>query len=244
MDNFIDRITNRFSGQDVIKANAEAEAQEMRKLKAQTENAHKALAQYDDCMQEMRKLNLKNAESAKAVAELIENAQVVLQTIKNIEIEQKEDGSEEIINRIYQILGDNFGEKITALDEKLVNNDEKVVALAEKLASTDIKITKVIEKLNATDSVIDELRAFMAKDNDFSNIKTDLESAVHKENVKVYRNVQAALLEETGKLSESFKEDIKGVKGFNKKVLTLVILALLVGLGNLSVVVLQLIGIL
>jgi len=230
MDNFIDRITNRFSGQDVIKANAEAEAQEMRKLKAQNENAHKTLAQYDACMQEMRKLTLRNAESAKAVAELIENAQVVLKAIRNIEIEKKDDGSEEIINRIYQILGDNFGEKITALDEKLINTDEKIAV--------------VIEKLNASDSVIDELRAFMAKEADTSNIKADLEGTVHKENVKVYRNVQAALLEETSKLSESFKDDIKGLKGFNKVVLILVILALLVGVGNLSVVVLQLMGIL
>ena len=220
MDNFIDKITSRFTGQEAIKANAEAEAQEMRKLKAQAEQTNKALAQYDACMQDMRKLNLRNAESAKAVAELIENAQFILKAIKDIEITDKEINTDEIVNGI----------------------SDKIVVLANKLNGTDEKVSAITERLESTDKVLAEVRDLLEKGTDAANIKADLEGTVHKENVKVYRNVQAALLEETAKLSEAFKDDANSLKGVNKTVLILVIVTLVVGLGNLGMIIAQMFG--
>ena len=236
MDNFIDRITNRFSGQEVIKANAEAEAKEMKKLRAEAENANKTLAEFETCIQEMRKLGLRNAESARAVALLIENAQEVLKAIKNIEVSERESNTDEII---------------AGIDKRLAATDDKVVTIIDGLKETDLKISAftgtvaaaINERLESTDKVLNDLRETFTKGPENSNIKAELEGTVHKENVKVYRNVQAALLEETNKLNDSFKEELKNLKGFNKSILILVIIALLVGLGNLGVIIVQIIGI-
>jgi len=233
MDNFIDRITNRFSGQDVIKANAEAEAEEMKRLKAQAENANKILAEYETCLQEMRKLGLRNAESARAVAVLIENAQEILKTIKNIEVGEKEIKIDEIIAGI--------NEHLAATDDKVATI---IGGLKEIIAFTGTFTAAFTERLDNTDKVLNYINETLAKGPENSNIKAELEGTVHKENVKVYRNVQAALLEETSKLSETFKEDIKDLKGFNKTILILVIIAMLVGLGNLGVIIMQMMGIL
>ena len=65
MDNFMDRITQRFNAQEIIKANAQAEAQELGRLREQMKD-------YDKCMQEMRRLNLKNVEATEKLRALAE----------------------------------------------------------------------------------------------------------------------------------------------------------------------------
>ena len=55
MDNFMDKLAQKFNAQEMIKANSQAEAAEMKKLQLQ-------VAEYEKILQEMRKLNYKNAE--------------------------------------------------------------------------------------------------------------------------------------------------------------------------------------
>ncbi|MCL2050950.1 MAG: hypothetical protein FWG91_04410 [Lachnospiraceae bacterium] len=224
MDNFIDRITNRFSGQEVIKANAEAEALEMRKLKTQAEQAQRTLAQYEALMQEMRKLNLRNTESAKIVAELIENAQIILKAVKNIELAEKKDNTEKIITSMSEKFAD-FSEQIAESHEKV----EKIAAAAEKISNSD--------------NALSETRELLEKGVEtHTKIKEDLENTIHKENVKVYRNVQAALIEEIGRQNDNFKEELKSVKKLTKPILCLAILVLLAVLSNLGLNIAQLLG--
>ncbi len=65
MDTFIDKIASKFSAQEIIKANSEAEEKELQRLKSQ-------LAEYDERLQEIRKLNLKNLEIADKLQEMLE----------------------------------------------------------------------------------------------------------------------------------------------------------------------------
>ena len=60
MDNFIDKLAQKFSAQDMIRANLAAEAKETKKLREKMEN-------YETLLQEMRQINLKNMESAERV---------------------------------------------------------------------------------------------------------------------------------------------------------------------------------
>ena len=50
MDNFMDKLAQKFNAQEMIKANSQAEAAEMKKLQLQ-------VAEYEKILQEMRKLN-------------------------------------------------------------------------------------------------------------------------------------------------------------------------------------------
>ncbi len=60
MDTFIDKLAQKFSAQDMIRANLAAEAKETKKLREKMES-------YEILLQEMRQINLKNMESAERV---------------------------------------------------------------------------------------------------------------------------------------------------------------------------------
>ena len=78
MDNFIDKLAQKFGSQDMIKANAEAEAKENERLRGQLE-------EYDKRIQEIRQLNLKNLEIADRLEKLsqsgtVQNDQLIKET--------------------------------------------------------------------------------------------------------------------------------------------------------------------
>ena len=70
MDNFMDKIAQKLNSQEIISANAAADAAEMESLEKQLVLFKDQMEKYDDCLQEMRKLNLKNIESAQGVQNL------------------------------------------------------------------------------------------------------------------------------------------------------------------------------
>ena len=74
MDNFMDKIAQKLNSQEIISANAAADAAEMESLEKQLVLFKDQMEKYDDCLQEMRKLNLKNIESAQGVQNLADKA--------------------------------------------------------------------------------------------------------------------------------------------------------------------------
>lgn len=143
MDSFIDKIAHRFGTNDVIKANAEAEARELEAARAQ-------MAEYDKLLTEMRRLNLKCVET------------------------------NEITNQL-------------------------VAASVEKLESYQAKSSK------------ENGRDYRQEFDDIKESFNDQQDFFHKESVRVYRNVQAAVIEElklqTEALSVQNKELEKKLKG-------------------------------
>ena len=68
MDNFIDRLAQKFIAGEVIRANSAAEERELKKLREQ-------VAEYERCLQEMRKIQLTNTQSAQNLHDMmVENA--------------------------------------------------------------------------------------------------------------------------------------------------------------------------
>lgn len=65
MDNFMDKLARRFNAGEMIKANAQAEARDLKRAKERA-------AEYERLMQEMRRLNLKNVEVTEQVQQLIQ----------------------------------------------------------------------------------------------------------------------------------------------------------------------------
>ena len=58
MDNFMDKITQKLNSQDMIRANAAADAAELENLENQVTVFKEQIEKYDDCLQEMRQLNV------------------------------------------------------------------------------------------------------------------------------------------------------------------------------------------
>ena len=148
MDSFMDKIAQKFTAQDMIKANSAAEEKEMKRLRMQ-------VAEYDERLQEMRKLNLKNLELADQLQALIAQGQEKVDAI------QKDSSTED-------------AEGVNTLEQN-------VQAVKEAMDAQNQKLTEMSEQIM---------------------------EHVHKEDVKVYRNVQAAVADENKVLSENLLQAV------------------------------------
>ena len=140
MDNFIDKLAQKFTAGEVIKANQAAEEGELRRLREQ-------VAEYERCLQEMRKLQMRNTEAAESLKELLEQGKADIRGL-----------ADESLNKIT---------RLTAPE----GNDKRIEETLDKLIATAEKNQK-------------EIAEWFRQADDF----------LHKENVKVYRNVQALSL--------------------------------------------------
>ena len=64
MDNFIDKLAQKFIAGEVIRANSAAEEKELKKLREQ-------VAEYEKCLQEMRKVQMTNTQTAQQLHDLM-----------------------------------------------------------------------------------------------------------------------------------------------------------------------------
>lgn len=163
MDNFIDKLAQKFNAQELIKANSHAEAKELEKLQLQ-------VAEYEKILQEIRKLNYKNTELSERLGAVVGENADKLGVMK--EEEQK----------LLVLLRD-----IT--DEQARNRE----------AELEKKEAERIENANDAKEQMLKLREFL--DEKFKSS----DDFVHKENVKVYRNVQAVVVDELKKYAQDSK---------------------------------------
>lgn len=170
MDNFIDKLAQKFNAQELIKANSQAEAEEMKRLQLQ-------VAEYERILQEIRRLNFKNTELSEQLSTMIcENTDKIQ--------EMKEDE-----RKLMAALRD-----IT--DEQTRNRE----------ADMERRELERIEKEKGNASEMEALTALLQEK------FQQADDFVHKENVKVYRNVQAVMTEELRKYTENGKTGNADVK--------------------------------
>jgi len=204
MDNFMDKLAQRFNAQEIIKANSQAEMQELNRLKTQ-------MKAYDDCLQEMRKLNLKNVEIAQQVDALTgQMSELTGQAIHAIQRNAEKDNT-----------------KIEASLQEIMNLRKEINAALAELKTT-------IQEKAQTDTDSEEKLLE-------SNKKT--EEYVHKECVKVYRNVQAVLGDELANQTKQLEEKIVSSHKGKAAIYVLLVLTLLASLGNLGIILAQMFGV-
>ena len=83
MDNFMDKLAEKYNATDMIKANSQAETAQMQSLQEQVES-------YETVLQEMRKLNYKNSELTEKMYALVDES---LEKVRTLQIEAKEGGA-------------------------------------------------------------------------------------------------------------------------------------------------------
>ncbi len=169
MDNFMDKLAQKFSAQELIKANSQAEAEEMKRLQIQ-------VAEYEKILQEMRKLNYKNTELSEKLDRMIGDNAGKIQGMK--EDEQK----------LITALRDLTDEQTRNREAELAKKESERVA---KEQEDEIKRASDLEAISSL------LEKKFERSEDF----------VHKENVKVYRNVQAVVVDELKNYTQSAQTD-------------------------------------
>lgn len=134
--------------------------------------------------------------------------------------------------------------ELTESSRELVNHGVDEI---KKLLSDTKKDNNIEETLAKMEEQLQQLQALLNNENQQKEvadiIAAKTEEFVHKENVKVYRNVQAVVVdnlklqtEELKQENEKFYKKIKGVR-------PLLIVTLLLLIGNIAIGVIQVLGI-
>lgn len=195
MDNFIDKLAQKFTAGEVIRANSVAEERELKRLREQ-------VAEYERCLQEMRKLQVTNSQTARQIHDLMTEGREGFRKL-----------TEESVTKVEQLQLSSV-EKTEWKEETLQETREAVTELSGLMK----QLVECLEKNQK------EVEKWFQQADDF----------LHKENVKVYRNVQAVVVEEVTKKSEAvIKAQEENGKKFSKPVLLFAILAFLCGAGNI-----------
>ena len=193
MDNFMDKLAQKFNAQEMIKANSQAEAAEMKKLQLQ-------VAEYEKILQEMRKLNYKNAELTEKIDGLVgENA-------------GKLQGLQEDEQKLLNLLRDLTEEQTRNREEEFSRKEEEKQEAAAG-AQTQSK------------EIVSRTQELFARSEDF----------VHKENVKVYRNVQAVIVEELKKQTDTLCQENDRLASRMNVVMAFSLITMLLAVASLIV---------
>lgn len=165
----MDKLAQKFSAQEMIKANSQAEAEELKRLQMQ-------VSEYEKILQEMRKLNYKNTELSEKLDLMIGDNADKIQGMK--EDEQK----------LIATLRDLTDEQTRNREAELERKEEERM---------EQERAKEVQKQADITAITDLLEDKFQRSDDF----------VHKENVKVYRNVQAVVVDELKRYTESAQND-------------------------------------
>ncbi len=200
MDMFMDKLAQKLNAQEIIRANAAADAEEMNKLKNQ-------IAEYNDCLTKLQKL--------------IEEGTAALQNA--------EAGSEDIHRITEEAIG-----KIQAIQQNNAGLEQVSGQLTERLEHLETEMGKKLEEVSRQLSSLSEeglAEKFAAVDEN-----------THKECVKVYRNVQAVVVEESGKQTEAAENVSKTVNALGGKVSAILGISVAALVFSLAGVVLQILN--
>lgn len=170
MDMFMDKLAQKLTAQEIIKANTAADMEELNKLKNQ-------IAEYNECLGKLQKI-IEDASRKLA------GAQAHSDEIDGL-IRESLAG----VNSLRQELGD-MGKDRERLAEQIEGID-KSAAWQMELVSKNIG-----EKIDRLAGQVEEQVS-----GSLAGKLESLEDAVHKECVRVYRNVQAVVTEEGEKQS-------------------------------------------
>lgn len=308
MDNFMDKLAKRFNAGEMIRANAQAEARDMKRLQERT-------AEYENMMREMRRLNLKNVEvteqvqqliqcgieqfegygtSENAVGRKIEELQGDLTSMKE-ELLDNESAMEHLLEDLHRELSDmnqgigNIRTDLSEMNQEIGSARTDLAGMNQEIGSVRTDLSGMHSDLSAMGGSVNTLQyQFAGFDNSMrileqtvqesmnKGIAADalapimdgisemremiagagasaeqankkLEEHVHRENVRVYRNVQAALVDEAGKKAREMNTRLDQMEGTLKKnggLKVMVVITMLAALVSATLQVLMMLGML
>ena len=198
MDNFMDKVAQKLNSQEIIRANAAADAAALENLERQLALFKEQMEKYDECLQEMRRLNLKNIESAQDIQELAVRAN----------------------EKLGQMAGEVEEASLSRIKEA---SELSIAGISRTLEESLAKIAEIKDNPESLEQIIGNLGKAQEKTEEAFK---SLEDYLHTDNVKVYRNVQASIIEELGKQTEEIKEGQEKLGQGSRKLMPFVVGAL------------------
>ena len=216
MDTFIDKLAQKRNAQEMILANMTAETAKMEQMQNQ-------MAAYDELMQEIRQVNLKTAEN------LLQVQDTLKEYVEKLEAMQTDSGREadtqQVLTQLRELSADSSRNEVTLAQLKNLLED---TSKETETQQTLIQIKELLDNDSENEETLVQLRELVEEKFKQSD------DFLHKENVKVYRNVQAAVVEELNKQTDELKKSQKENRG-SKAVLPISILILLAVLADIAI---------
>lgn len=293
MDNFMDKLAKRFNAGEIIKANAQAEARDMKRMQERT-------AEYERMMQEMRRLNLKNVEVTEQVQQLIQcgieqfegygsgevllgnkidgTADTIKKTAENIQEEMEsvkkgvfdaavktDDGFYQMGGRLDEIernVNDGLRQNQQSLYDALrvmeekIGNDSSVeealskmeTAISSERYATEDNLREMSELVRRMEESLQSMREILVATRvSVEEGQKRLEEHVHKENVRVYRNVQAVITDEATQKARDMGTRLDQLESSAKKsrgMRPLLVITFLLALASVGIQVVQMLQLL
>lgn len=155
---------------------------------------------------------------------------------------------EKRLTAMSQNVGGHIGDMNKSVEEKLDGMDKTMEKRLDDMGKTmDEKLADMSKVMTDRLSELSRSVGEQASDSSSKQLTENLEAVnenVHKECVKVYRNVQAVVVEENGKQSAALNEvtsDLNGMKGKQGAILGLTAATLIIALASMAM---QLLGML
>lgn len=204
MDIFMDKLAQKTTAQEIIKANTAADLEELSKLRNQ-------VAGYSDCLAKLQTLMDEGQQK-------LAGAQMNGEELKGL-LEKNTEETTALCSLVKQ------------LKEQLDGIEQTVGGQLELLSGVlETKVKELRTQLEAADTG----RIFERLDT--------MDENVHKECVKVYRNVQAVMVEEGGKQTEAQKEAAEDTKKSRGRLGFAMAFSILAMLFSLTGVILQILN--
>ena len=217
MDMFMDKLAQKLTAQEIIKANTTAETEDLNRLRNQID-------EYDRCLAKLKQLLEESGDKLQGNSDQSEQLQKLLtERLGNVDevLGERLGGMDAVLG---QRLGDmnsaleqRLGDMNNALEQRLgdVNN-----ALEQRLGDVNSALEQRFSELNQ--SMEEKLSQLDSKIDEDSTGQLDeklapLTESVHKECVKVYRNVQAVVVEEGSKQEELLNGVTSSTQRIGKK---------------------------
>lgn len=271
MDMFMDKLAQKLNAQEIIRANTAADTEELNRLKNQVAEYNECLKRLrsliDEGTEKLRGAQTGGESVERLVAESLEKLQSVRQDNTGLEelgkkleelgtklegrlaeLESRMDRQpgelagkldelggkisrqpEELGKKLAVLEGkitgqpEEFGKRLLELEKRLVQSGGSSRELRESLERLEQSVT---ERLDGTTAAVDE--------------------SIHKECVKVYRNVQAVVMEESEKQAKTVGSAMEEVGATGKKLGTILgisVVALIISLTGVVIQVLNLLHI-
>ena len=274
MDSFVDKLAQRFNAGEMIKANGEAEAMEANRLKAQADEydriiqeirrlnlktveiseqvgqmiqcAIEQMESYDASLHDKSDSESKFRDSVSEVLNIMSTEQkTVLEEAVDIQkrmLAESIDIKQASMNRFEEHLAAlrmATEESLRDMESSLRNGAKDYEPMLQEL-NQGLLVNKMTTEDNATQTkeMIAKLRLVIDEN------QKQLSEYVHKENVKVYRNVQAVINEQSASKTRELLERMENVEkksSGNKKIM---VLTFLMATAAVAIQVLQIMGIL
>ena len=231
MDTFIDKIAQKRNAQEMIRANMTAEAAKMEQMENQ-------MKEYDAIMQEIRQVNLKTATN---IAELQE---ALKECVSRLEAMQAQEPLKECISRLEAMQAQEpLKECISRLEAMQAQDALKECISKLEAMQAQEPLKECISRLEAMQV---QEKSETLNSQELAQIREVMEEKfkqsddfLHRENVKVYRNVQAAVAEELSKQTEELRKSQIENRG-SRAVLPIAVLILI---GVIADILIKLFGI-